>query len=126
MSFDSLRSIRHKQARVLTPSMFIAHDPQMPSRQDRLKVSVGSTSFLILIKASSTYPRADFREPFAAPLAAQTPIWTHHGPTLVQVDIIPLQLGFLGRLIRVLCRWSVRNVIRRRTCESRKQWRTQR
>jgi len=35
--------------------MFMAHDPQMPSLQDLLKVSVGSTSFLILISASRTY-----------------------------------------------------------------------
>lgn len=42
-------SIRHKQANVLTPSMFIAQLPQMPSRQERRKVSVGSISFLILI-----------------------------------------------------------------------------
>ena len=33
--------------------MFMAHDPQIPSLQDLLKVSVGSTSFLILINASS-------------------------------------------------------------------------
>ena len=36
------------------PSMFIAHEPQMPSRQERRKVSVGSISFLILISASRT------------------------------------------------------------------------
>ncbi len=41
-------SIRHKQARVFTPSMFIAQDPHMPSRHDRRKVRVGSDSFLIL------------------------------------------------------------------------------
>jgi hypothetical protein len=29
------------QASVLVPSMFIAQEPQMPSRQDRRKVSVG-------------------------------------------------------------------------------------
>ena len=104
MFFDSLRSIRHRQARVLTPSMFIAQDPQMPSRQDRLKVSVESTSFLIFIKASSTCPCADFREPFSAPLVLQTPIWTDHGPTLVKVDIVSLQLGLLGRFVRVLYR----------------------
>ena len=45
--------MRHRQARVLTPSMFMAQLPQMPSRQLRRKVSVGSTSFLIRIKASS-------------------------------------------------------------------------
>src|SRR5688500_7290783 len=42
------------QASVLVPSMFIAHEPQMPSRQERRKVSVGSISFLILISASRT------------------------------------------------------------------------
>lgn len=45
-------SILHKHASVLTPSMFMAHDPQIPSRQLRRKVRVGSCSFLILIKAS--------------------------------------------------------------------------
>jgi hypothetical protein len=32
--------------------MFMAQDPQIPSRQERRKVKVGSTSFLILINAS--------------------------------------------------------------------------
>ena len=36
------------------PSMFIAHEPQMPSRHERRNVSVGSISFLILISASRT------------------------------------------------------------------------
>src|ERR1700730_18548548 len=40
------------QARVLTPSMFMAHEPHTPSRQERRKVNVVSISFLILIKAS--------------------------------------------------------------------------
>jgi len=43
----------HKQARVFTPSIFIAQLPHMPSLQLRLNVNVGSTSFLILISASS-------------------------------------------------------------------------
>jgi len=47
-------SIRHRHASVLLPFIFIAHDPQIPSRQERRKVSVGSISFLILIRASST------------------------------------------------------------------------
>ena len=42
------------QASVLTPSMFIAHEPQMPSRQERRNVSVGSTFDLIQISASRT------------------------------------------------------------------------
>lgn len=42
------------QAKVLQPSIFMAQEPQMPSRQDLLKVRVGSTSFLILSRASST------------------------------------------------------------------------
>jgi hypothetical protein len=33
--------------------MFMAQLPQIPSRQLRLKVNVGSTSFLILMSASS-------------------------------------------------------------------------
>ena len=43
----------HKQARVLTPSMFMAQDPQIPSLQERRKVRVGSTSFLMRMSASN-------------------------------------------------------------------------
>ena len=39
---------------MFVPSMFIAQEPQMPSRQERRKVSVGSILFLIQISASST------------------------------------------------------------------------
>ena len=42
------------QASVLVPSMFMAQEPQTPSRQERRKVSVESTSFLILMRASRT------------------------------------------------------------------------
>ena len=42
------------QARRLPPSMTIAQEPQIPSRQDRRNDSVGSISFLILISASRT------------------------------------------------------------------------
>ena len=42
------------QASVFSPMMFIEQEPQMPSRQERRKVSVGSTLFLIQISASST------------------------------------------------------------------------
>ena len=42
------------QARRLTPLMFMAHEPQMPSRQERRKVSVESSAALIWISASST------------------------------------------------------------------------
>lgn len=41
-------------ASVFVPPIFIAQDPQIPSRQERRNVNVGSISFLILIKASST------------------------------------------------------------------------
>ena len=34
--------------------MFMEQEPQMPSRQERRKVSVESISFLILIRASRT------------------------------------------------------------------------
>jgi hypothetical protein len=43
----------HRHASVLTPSMFIAQLPQIPSLQLLLNVRVGSISFLILISASS-------------------------------------------------------------------------
>ena len=36
------------------PSMFIAHEPQIPSRHERRNVRVWSISFLILIRASRT------------------------------------------------------------------------
>ena len=42
------------QAKVLVPSMFMAQEPHTPSRQERRKVRVESTSFLILISASRT------------------------------------------------------------------------
>jgi hypothetical protein len=42
------------QARRFTPSMFMAHEPQIPSRQERRKVSVESTVPLIRIRASRT------------------------------------------------------------------------
>ena len=38
---------------MLTPSMFMAHEPQMPSRHERRNVRVLSISFLILMSASS-------------------------------------------------------------------------
>ena len=37
--------IGDKQAKLFFPSMFIAQLPQMPSRQERRKVKVGSISF---------------------------------------------------------------------------------
>ena len=42
------------QARELQPPMFMAHEPQIPSRHDLLNVKVGSISLLILINASKT------------------------------------------------------------------------
>ena len=42
------------QASQLVPSIFIAQEPQIPSRHERRKVSVGTISFLILINASNT------------------------------------------------------------------------
>ena len=38
----------------LHPPIFIAHEPQIPSLHERLKVRVGSTSLLIFTNASST------------------------------------------------------------------------
>src|SRR5690348_1498316 len=42
------------QASVFSPSMFIAHEPHTPSRQERRSVSVGSISFLIFSNTSRT------------------------------------------------------------------------
>ena len=68
--------------------MFMAHEPQIPSLQDLLKVRVGSTSFLILINASRTCDEglSDGRL-FAAERGG------YHGPTLVQVDCVRLEFG---------------------------------
>ena len=49
-SFD----IYQRQASVFSPPMFMEHDPHIPSLHDLLKVKVGSTVSLILIKASNT------------------------------------------------------------------------
>ena len=43
-----------KQARPFSPLMFMAQEPQIPSRQDLLKASVVSCSFFILNRASRT------------------------------------------------------------------------
>lgn len=51
----------HKHANVLTPSMFIAQLPQIPSLQLRLNVRVGSISFLMRIRASSIIGPVLFR-----------------------------------------------------------------
>ena len=49
-----MSSIAVVQARPFLPFMFIEQEPQMPSRHERRKVSVGSCSLFILIRASST------------------------------------------------------------------------
>ena len=46
------------QASPFLPSMFMAQEPQMPSRQERRKLKVGSISFLILISASENHRTA--------------------------------------------------------------------
>jgi len=46
-------STLERQARVLVPLMFMAHEPQMPSRHDRRNDSVLSSSSLILNNTSS-------------------------------------------------------------------------
>jgi len=47
-------SIPFVQASVFAPPMFIEHDPQIPSRHERRKVSVGPNVFLIQMSPSST------------------------------------------------------------------------
>jgi hypothetical protein len=42
------------QASVFRPSIFIEQLPQIPSRHERRKANEGSSSFLILIRASRT------------------------------------------------------------------------
>ena len=95
--------------------MFIAHEPQIPSRHERRKVRVGSSSFLILISASRTCgaragepPRSPFRKerrrqtaiPSCAPLRCARR--THHGAALVQVDLVVLVPGLRPHLVRIV------------------------
>lgn len=58
--FSGLRYL-HKQASVFMPLIFIAQLPQMPSLQLLRKVRVGSSSFLIRTRASSTMGPVLFR-----------------------------------------------------------------
>lgn len=53
MVFIDGSGMAQRQARVFVPSMFMAHEPHIPSRHDRLNVSVVSSSFLIFSSASS-------------------------------------------------------------------------
>ena len=69
----------------------------MPSLQDLLNVSVGSTSFLILINASRICEEGlSDRRLFGMRDGA------YHGPTLVQVDCVRLEFGGSGGFIWVL------------------------
>lgn len=98
--------IRQRQARVLTPSMFIAHDPQIPSRHDRRKVKVGSISFLILIwvlSAKQILPSPNSTGPsWWSVLRPTHQSIEHHRTALREIDIVRLQLGLLSRGVRVL------------------------
>lgn len=58
---NMVRENIHRHAKVLTPSIFIAQLPQMPSRQLRLKVKDASTSFLIRMRASNIIGPVLFR-----------------------------------------------------------------
>ena len=60
--------------------MFMAQEPQMPSRQERRKVSVGSIVFLIQISAVE-----------------------HHRPAIVEVD----EIGVDPRVVAVVRRLAV-------------------
>lgn len=77
--------------------MFMAHDPQIPSLHDLLKVSVGSTSFLILINASRICEEGlGHGRQFGMRGGA------YHGPTLVQVNCVRLEFGGSGGFVWVL------------------------
>lgn len=93
------------------PSMFIAHEPQMPSRQERRKVSVVSSSFLILIKASRICAASNQRsvQQHTTVVAAFVP-WararsggsrTHHRPAFVKVDLVVLVRRLGARCVGV-------------------------
>ena len=87
--------------------MFMAHDPQIPSLQDLLKVSVGSTSFFILISASSTCGGG----PCHGRLFGIRGKGHYHGSTLGQVDCVRLEFGGSGRFIWILS-WRISLYVR--------------
>ena len=80
------------------PLIFMAHEPQMPSLQDLLKVSVGSTSFFILISASRTC-RGGLG---VGRFSGMRETGAYHGSALVQVDCVRLEFGGSGGFIWVL------------------------
>jgi len=79
--------------------MFIEQDPQIPSLQDRRKVSVGSISFLILISASRIWSNHNL---IHERHQSKEVIETNHWASLIQVNGVGLQSGFLRRLVRIL------------------------
>ena len=99
MSLDEFLSILHRHASVFWPLMFMAQEPQIPSRHDRRKVRVGSISFLILMSASRICKQGGR---VGGRHTRQEVERTHHRPALVQVDGVCLQRRLLLRLIRVL------------------------
>ena len=105
-SFAPSLGIRHKHANVLTPSMFMAHEPQIPSLHDRRKVRVGSTSFLILIIASRIYAKESITVRTEPQISRSR---AYHRTALVEVDGVRLQEGLLGRFIGVL--WHIISII---------------
>ena len=54
VAFVPMSEMNRVQASQLVPSMFMAHEPQTPSRHERRKVNVESTLFLIQNNASRT------------------------------------------------------------------------
>ena len=103
-SFNSLpylAKIYHKHANVFVPLMFMAHEPQMPSRHERLNVNVGSTSFLILMSASNTIIPVLVKNDYLN-------FWFNqyyckiNKHLLVQVKFIFFKVWFLSLLFRIL------------------------
>ena len=85
LSLFGVRSILHRHARVFCPLMFMAHDPQIPSLQDLLKVSVGSTSFFILINASRTCVGVGR---FSGTKGKQSLPWAHIGSSRLCTTVV--------------------------------------
>lgn len=100
MSLVGVRSILQRHASVFWPLMFMAQEPQIPSRQDRRKVSVGSISFLILMRASRIYEHR--RRDGQSGRNGKEVKRAHHRTALVEVDGVGLKRRLLRRLIRVL------------------------
>jgi len=76
--------------------MFMAQDPQIPSRHERRKVKVGSDSFLILIWIISLYPPKDLDQ---MSLPEHQASWVHTEiDRLCMIEALASQQVYLGSI----------------------------